>query len=220
MGGDQVVLSVLESKKVKAEIWPHHHINHSLSIVGLVSTAGSTGSNDEEISVNIVDIYPDYFCDKRDNLDDVSVDSNIFKGAWSPPVCDSQAHLGAPVAFSRVHWALWTGIVFPQEGISVYRHLEQCLRVALVLLHQAYNLHELLAVHHSVHPQLLWDLPRRSQLHTQVAQLAPYDRDGRLCRHIRHCLYDPKGLQKLHRIQTGLRWERQKHSPQQQGAAS
>lgn len=79
MGGDQVVLSVLESQKIKAEIWPHHHFNHSLSIVGFASTTGSVGSNEEEISVNIVDICPDYFCEKRDNLDDVSIDSNIFK---------------------------------------------------------------------------------------------------------------------------------------------
>ncbi|KAK9174173.1 Organic solute transporter subunit alpha/Transmembrane protein 184 [Cryptosporidium meleagridis] len=77
MGGDQVILSVLESNKIKAEIWPHHHFSHSLSMVGMASTTGSIESNEEEISVNIMDICPDYFCEKKDNLDEVSIDSGL-----------------------------------------------------------------------------------------------------------------------------------------------
>lgn len=80
MGGDQIILSVLENKKIKAEIWPHHHFNHSLSVVGLASTTESIDSN-EEISVNIVDIYPDYFCEKKDNLDEVSISNNGIGGS-------------------------------------------------------------------------------------------------------------------------------------------
>ncbi|OII71418.1 uncharacterized protein cubi_00796 [Cryptosporidium ubiquitum] len=82
MGGDQVILSVLESKKIKAEIWPHHHFNQSLNIVGLASTTGSIDSN-EEISVNIIDIYPDCFCEKKDNLDEVSINNDGIRESES-----------------------------------------------------------------------------------------------------------------------------------------
>ncbi|KAF7457117.1 DUF300-domain-containing protein [Cryptosporidium felis] len=61
MGGDQVILSVLESKKISPEIWPHHHISRSLGISG---PSGNFKSS-EEISVNIGEICPGCFGEKK-----------------------------------------------------------------------------------------------------------------------------------------------------------